>query len=236
MNDPSLPPTFQIPSKFRRGGVRCVLAIALCMSVTSVQHAAAADQKMCVPCDTLREQLRIASSKSTTLSEGIQMLRKAKAELKGDSNATNAFGSAYLVLQSMNVSFGLATVSCPIPSSWLRAALGGSAGVAELIQGTGKEGASLAAIVAASGAGVANDIRSLAEFTQTLRSAQAEANTLGKRIDSTIARFSKAKSSLSQEIATLRIHLSDGGCEQETLLDLLGYPSESRTRSKTQGY
>ena len=98
-------------------------------SQASIVEPGSRPQNLCADCNRLREQLRIVGEKAEVFDGGLQMLRETRRELASNTGAADGIAAAYLILQSLNVAFGLATLPCSVPQQWLRGLVGGAAGL-----------------------------------------------------------------------------------------------------------
>ena len=62
------------------------------------------------------------------------MLRKARNDLIYNETVSDAFGAAYVTLQSLNISLGMATLPCSVPDAWVKNVVVGSGTLAGFIR------------------------------------------------------------------------------------------------------
>lgn len=190
-------------------------------SHASIVEPGSRPQNLCADCERLREQLRIVGEKAEVFDNGLQMLRETRRELASNTGVADGIAAAYLILQSLNVAFGLATLPCSIPQQWLRGLVGGTAGLGAYVQEGDPGEATLAAVVSSLGLGVVSDAISAYEFMQRYRNESAGLNALRGDVDRTIREFDTARHALRRAGRTLESDLSRGGCPFDPLDDLL---------------
>ena len=172
---------------------------------------------MCAECDTLLEQMRIVRGKHEALAEGLSLIEKAREELETSAGIAAGIAAAYVILQSLNISFGLATLPCAIPVQWLKALMGGAAGLGSYVQEGKPSEATGAAIVSyfgsPVGAGVVMDAISTVEFMRLYQAESKGIDALKRDLDKAIRAFVAARSALEREQQTIEASLIQGGCK-----------------------
>ena len=179
-------------------------------------------QNLCAPCDILGEKLRIVRAKSRSFEEGLDMLRTTRQELQTNTNIAGGLATTYLILQGVNIAFGLATLPCSIPRQWLKGLLAGAGGLGAYVQGGTASEVTLAAVVSSVGLGVVADTISTYEFIRRYGADSAGLNALRRDLDRTTREFEDAREALARERRTLESDLSKGGCRFDPLDDFLG--------------
>ena len=174
---------------------------------------------ICAECNVLREKFRIVSDKRRTFGAGLRSLASVRAELEGNTRIAAGIGAAYLILQSVNVSLGLATLACPVPGTWLqvlrlRGVMGGASGTAAYVEGGNAVDVTMAAIVAAAGGGALNEIRSVAEFMRSFEG-RGEVAGLRRNLDTVEASFEATLEGLAREQRVIESDLRRAGCTDE---------------------
>ena len=112
-----------------------ILVLVMLTALAGVASAAGpSGQNMCAECDVLQEKLRIVRAKARAFDEGLGLLQKARGELQSNKNIADGLAATYVVLQSLNVSFGLATLPCSISYQWLKGLIGGVGGLSDYLQ------------------------------------------------------------------------------------------------------
>ena len=143
------------------------LAAVLLIASAGIAHAAGpSGQTMCAECDVLREKRRIVQAKAKAFDEGLRLLQAARRELQANKNMADGLAATYVILQGLNVSFGLATLQCSISYQWLKGLIGGAGGLSTYLQDGDAGTASLAAVVSYIGLGIFNDAISAYDFLQ----------------------------------------------------------------------
>ena len=198
-----------------------VLAVTMGPSQSAQGTQRRPPQNMCAECDLLREQFRIVGEKSDVFDEGLQLLRRTRRDLDRSTSVAAGLASAYAVLQSLNVAFGLATLPCSIPQQWLRGLIGGAAGLGAYVQEGDAGTATLAAVVSSLGLGVVNDAISTYEFMQQYQEDSDELDGIRRDVDRTIREFEAAQGALRRESRKLESDLSRGGCRFDPLDEFL---------------
>lgn len=178
-------------------------------------------QNLCADCDRLRERFRIVGEKAAVFDDGLHMLRETRRELAGNASAANGIAAAYVILQSLNVAFGLATLPCSVPQQWLKGLLGGAAGLGAYVQENDAGVVTLATVVSSLGLGVVSDAISAYEFIQRYRDESAGLEGLRRDVDRAIREFTVAHDALRGERRRLASDLSRGGCPFDPLDGLL---------------
>ena len=140
----------------------------------------------------------------------------------GTVNMANGFATAYAILQSVNVSLGLATLPCAIPARWLRGLFAGSGSLSALVNRGDAGDVTLAAVIGYAGFGVFADMETAARFMERWREDAQGLASLGRVLDSQIGAFEQAKRRLSAIRNSLKDELAMGGCEANPLDDILG--------------
>ena len=180
-------------------------------------------QNMCADCEVLREKLRILRGKYRTFGEGLRLLQGARREFETNTGIANGIAATYTILQVLKLSFGLATMPCSISVQWLKALLGGAAGLGSYVE-DGKPGeATLAAVVGyvgGGGVGVVSDAISMGEFMKRYSSDSKGLDALSRDLNKTILEFQSTRDKLTRERRVLEADLSRGGCA-ESLDDIL---------------
>ena len=172
---------------------------------------------MCAECDTLREQMRIVRGKHEAFLEGLSLIEKAREELESNAGVAAGIAAAHVILQSLNISFGLATLPCAIPVQWLKALMGGAAGLGSYVQ-EGKPGAATGAAVVSyfgspGGAGVVMDAISTVEFVRLYEAESKGVDALKRDLDKTMRAFEAARTALEREQQAIDSSLMQGGCK-----------------------
>ena len=178
-------------------------------------------QNLCADCDRLSEQLRIVREKAEVFDDALQMLRETRRELASNAGAADSIAAAYLILQSLNVAFSLATLPCLVPQQWLRGLVGGAAGLGAYVQEGDPRDATLAAVVSSFGLGAVSDAISAYEFMQRYRDESTGLDALRGDVHRTIREFETAHDALGRGGRSLESDLSHGGCPFEPLDGLL---------------
>ncbi len=178
-------------------------------------------QNMCAECDVLREKLRIVQAKARAFDEGLGLLQKARSELRSNKNMADGLATTYVILQGLNVSFGLATLPCSISYQWLKGLIGGAGGLSDYLQDGDAGKASLAAVVSYIGLGVFNDAISAYDFLQSYSSDSKGLKALGGDIDKTDREFRSARDRFNRERRVIEADMSRGGCGRDNSLEFL---------------
>ena len=183
-------------------------------AIESIENKATTPEpNICVECDILEQKLRIVRARKKTFEEGIIALRKVQEELRSDANSATVFGNVYLILGAINMSFGLATSLCPIPSQWLRGLLSVSSGITTFISDGDAKDISLSTILGFMGSGVISDIKTYSEFLKQYPASVESIKKLKKDIVKTIQELSSTIASFAVEENDLVLSLSRGGCK-----------------------
>ena len=150
-----------------------------------------------------------------------RLLQEARRTLQANKNIADGLAATYVILQGLNVSFGLATLPCSISYQWLKGLIGGAGGLSTYLQDGDAGQASLAAVVSYIGLGVFNDAISAYDFLQNYATDSKGLQALGGDIAKTSRAFRSARDKLSRERRIIEADLSRGGCERENLLEFL---------------
>ena len=174
-------------------------------------------QVMCAECDVLHEKLRIVEEKRQIFSEGLRSLASARAELERNSAIANGIGAAYIILQTLNISFGFATLPCSVPAQWLTTIM---AGVGAYVQGDATVDVPLATLVArggfrgASALGVAGNVLEGWQFLQHYRDSSDSIRALRRNLATVEGAFTTTVQALTREAVSLESDLSRAGCQR----------------------
>ncbi len=201
-----------------------LLALVLVMLTVFVGVASAtgpSEQNMCAECDVLREKLRIVQAKTRAFNEGLGLLQEARGELRSNKNIADGLAATYVILQGLNVSFGLATLPCSISYLWLKGLVGGAGGLSTYLQDGDAGKASLAAVVGYIGLGVFNDAISAYDFLKNYSSDSKGLTALGGDIDKTVRELRSARERLNRERRIIEADMSRGGCRGDNSLEFL---------------
>ena len=199
-----------------------VLAVVLLIAPAGMAHAAGpSGQTMCAECDVLQEKQRIVQAKARAFDEGLRLLQEARRTLQVNKNIADGLAATYVILQGLNVSFGLATLPCSISYQWLKGLIGGAGGLSTYLQDGDAGQASLAAVVSYIGLGVFNDAISAYDFLQSYAADSKGLQALGGDIAKTSREFRSARERLNRERRAIEADLSRGGCERSNALEFL---------------
>ena len=197
-----------------------VLAVLTALAIPA-RAAGPSGQTMCAECDVLREKRSIVQAKARAFDEGLRLLQEARRELQANKNIADGLAATYVILQGLNVSFGLATLPCSISYQWLKGLIGGAGGLSTYLQAGDAGKASLAAVVSYIGLGVFNDAISAYNFLQSYAADSQGLKALGGDIDKTSRAFRSARDKLSRERRAIEADMTRGGCERDNLLEFL---------------
>ena len=169
-------------------------------------------QNMCADCDRLREQISIVQEKGAVFYEGLQLLQRTRRDMEAARDIAGGLAAAYTTLQGLNIALGVATLPCSIPQRWLRALIGGAAGLGTYVQEGDAGEVTLATVVSYLGFGVVSDAISTYEFMQRYQAESTGLDALRRDLDRTIREFEVGREALRRERRSLESDLSRGGC------------------------
>ena len=169
---------------------------------------------MCAECDVIQEKLSIIREKYRILGEGLQLVVDARAALERNASAAGTIGAAYLILQSLNISLGVATLPCFIRElpRWLARAMGGAQGLGAYVQG---DEVTVATMVGVLGGGVALEVKSTWDFMREYGAGLEHRDRLRKDMDRVTETFEAARVALAREQRTLEEDSSRARCPGE---------------------
>ena len=194
----------------------------LVLAGAALPRPTVAEQIMCADCDVLKEQLRIVDRKLAYTNDGLEMVQQARTEFDRNADLADGFATAYVVLQGVNISFGLAVLPCGIPASWLKGVMASTGAASAVLHGEGAGKTTLATGLGYLGLGVVGDTLSAGEFLREWSASGRELKGLGKLIDRQADELDAIRRGLAAERERLQHDVAKAGCKDDLLefLDL----------------